>query len=84
MIIWLFVKRELVFMGHWRGLRGFGASRLNLSKRRVEMLELNARLFGREVPVGGSMFAVAKFFPGSNFPDEGYFIGDAPIEALFG
>lgn len=46
------------------------------------MLELNAGIFGGEVPVCGGVMSVAFFLPGGDFGDEGWFIGNASVEAL--
>jgi hypothetical protein len=46
------------------------------------MLELNAGVFGGEVPVGFGVVDVAIVLPSSDFVDEGLLVGNAAIEAL--
>ena len=46
------------------------------------MLELNASVFGGEVPVGFGVVDIAVKLPSSNFVDEGVLVRDAAIEAL--
>lgn len=46
------------------------------------MLELDARLLGREAPVHGDFLGVPGRFPGSGFLPEGLLIGKAPIQTL--
>jgi len=46
------------------------------------MLEFDASIFGGELPVGLGVVGIAIVLPGSDFVDEGLFVGDAAIEAL--
>ena len=46
------------------------------------MLEFDARGGGREVPVGLGVVSIAVVLPGGDFVDEGWFVGDAAVEAL--
>jgi hypothetical protein len=46
------------------------------------MFELNAGVFGGEVPVGFGVVDIAVVLPSSDFVDEGLLVGNAAIEAL--
>ena len=48
------------------------------------MLELNASIFGGEVPVCLGVIGIALLLPGGDFVDEGLFVGNAAVEALGG
>ena len=51
-------------------------------KRWVEMFEFDARVGGRELPVGFCVIFVSVCLPGGNFVGEELPVGNAPIEAL--
>src|ERR1700676_5719772 len=46
------------------------------------MLKFDACVGGCEVPVGLGVVGIAVVLPGSDFVDEGWFVGDAAVEAL--
>ena len=46
------------------------------------MLKFDACVGGCEVPVGLGVVGVAVVLPGSDFVDEGWFVGDAAVEAI--
>ena len=46
------------------------------------MLEFDASVWGREVPIGLGVIGIAVLLPGGDFLDEDLFVGDAAIEAL--
>jgi hypothetical protein len=48
------------------------------------MLELDASISGRELPVRFGVACVSVVLPCGDFVDEGLFVGNTAIEALFG
>ena len=46
------------------------------------MLEFDASIFCGELPVGFGVVGIAVVLPGSDFLGEGFFVGNAAIEAL--
>jgi hypothetical protein len=48
------------------------------------VLEFDASVWGCEVPVGFGVACIAVAFPGGDFVDEGWFVGNTAVEALGG
>src|ERR1700722_2632038 len=61
-----------------------GTSGLIQLKQRVEVLEFDTGIFGREVPIGFDVIAIAVVLPGGDFLDEGCLSGDGAGEELRG
>ena len=48
----------------------------------VEMLELDPRIFGGELPVDVGLFTIACILPGCGLVDQGRLVGDPAIQTL--
>jgi hypothetical protein len=46
------------------------------------MLEFNASVMGRELPVGFGVVGIAVSLPSGDLVDEDWLVGDAAVEAL--